>query len=244
MRRLLSYLLLLAALCGGAPGSAWAQRTYCRQFAHGAVLTTAGDTLVGRIELQVHADQVIVFRSNGTVVALPASRIRLAALKGERQYYLPSSGQVSAGPGAAFLSAAGRRWMEGGSFLGKHPALTLRMPYVWLDSTTVFLFRAYADPNLGPEGRPARTVQLFEQLSNGPYLLLHRQQLFAHVVETFYVAEPTGQLVALRHPKQDILALFPAHARQLEAFADQQHLGFTTAQDLQRLLTQANTWLP
>ncbi|QKG59267.1 hypothetical protein GKZ68_21545 (plasmid) [Hymenobacter sp. BRD128] len=73
---------------------------------------------------------------------------------------------------------------------------------------------------------------------------MRRQQLIGRVVETFYLAGPQGLVLSLRHPKRDLRAFFPAHARQLEAFAQQQHLRFTSARDLCLLLTQLNAWLP
>ncbi|QKG59268.1 hypothetical protein GKZ68_21550 (plasmid) [Hymenobacter sp. BRD128] len=168
MRQSLTHLLLLGTLCAGVRERAWAQRSYCRQFTQGAVLTTAGDTLVGRVELQVHADQLLVFRPNGTVVALPASRLRLAALQGERQYYLPAGGRAGTGGRAALLAAGGRRWIEGGSFVGKQPEVTLQTPFVWLDSTTVFLFRSYPSPDPGPASRHAPPSSSSNNSAMGP----------------------------------------------------------------------------
>lgn len=191
------------------------------------MLTTAGDTLLGRVEFHQRVDQVVVFGQDGTVRALSAARVRMFAVQGEREYFLPyRGGRVQ------------------GSFLGKHPTLTPQLSSHWLDSTTVFLFRAYplTEPDRG--GRSSKMVVLFEQLSNGPYLLLRRQKFFTHPVDAFYILDPQGRVNALQYPQKDILALFSTQARQLEDFASQQHLHFTDAHDLARIITYANNLLP
>jgi hypothetical protein len=220
-------LLMLVTLYLGSLLPAWGQRPYIRQFDQGAVLTTAGDTIKGRIEFQQHADQLIVFCQDGTIRALSPARIRLFAVHAERQYYLPyGQGLVQ------------------GSFLGKHSELTTSLPSFLLDSTTVFLFRAYPWREPGPGGRSYPSIVFFEQLSNGPYLLLRRQQLFAHLVDAFYIRDPQGRITALRHPKKDLLALFSTQARQLEAFAKQHQFLFSDAYQLALLVAHANTLLP
>jgi hypothetical protein len=206
---------------------AWGQRAYIRHFDQGAVLTTAGDTIRGRIEFQQHADRLIVFGQDGTIQALAPARIRLFAVHGERQYYLPyGHGLVQ------------------GSFLGKRPELTPQLPSFLVDSTTVFLFQAYPwrEPSVG--GRSLPSVVFFEQLSNGPYFLLRRRRLLNHLVDAFYVRDPQGRITALQNPKKQVLALFHPQARQLAAFADQHQLLFTNARHLALIVTHANELRP
>ena len=224
----LSRFFLTAILYLGGLLPAWGQRAYIRQFDKGAVLTTIGDTVRGRIEFHQHSDQLIVFGQNGTTRALSPAQIQLFAVQGERQYYL------SRGQGFVY-----------GSFLGKHPELKLPLPSFLLDSTTVSIFRAYSWRESGPSARVGQSTMFFEQLTNGPYMLLRRRQLFSQqMVDAFYIRDPEGRINALRSPKNDVLTLFATQARQLESFAKQHQLLFTNAHHLALIVAHANGLLP
>ena len=223
----LSRFFLTAILYLGGLLPAWGQRAYIRQFDKGAVLTTIGDTVRGRIEFHQHSDQLIVFGQNGTTRALSPAQIQLFAVQGERQYYL------SRGQGFVY-----------GSFLGKHPELKLPLPSFLLDSTTVSIFRAYSWRESGSSDRVGQSTMFFEQLTNGPYMLLRRRQLFSRMVDAFYIRNPEGRINALRSPKNDVLTLFATQARQLESFAKQHQLLFTNAHQLALIVAHANGLLP
>jgi len=223
----LSRFFLTAILCLGGLVPAWGQRAYIRQFDQGAVLTTIGDTVTGRIEFHQHSDQLIVFGQNGTTRALSPAQIQLFAVQGERQYYL------SRGQGLIH-----------GSSLGKHPELKLPLPSFLLDSTTVSIFRAYSWRESGPGARVGQSTMFFEQLTNGPYMLLRRRQLFSQMIDAFYIRDPEGRINALRSPKNDVLTLFATQARQLESFAKQHQLLFTNAHHLALIVAHANGLLP
>ncbi|WP_210515635.1 hypothetical protein [Hymenobacter terricola] len=59
--------------------------------------------------------------------------------------------------------------------------------------------------------------------------------------DQFYVAWPTGEIRSIRTCKKDLLAAFPKQARQLESYAAEHRLGFTSAPELTELVNYVNS---
>ncbi len=89
------------------------------------------------------------------------------------------------------------------------------------DSTKIILFRTYK-LNKGLEAS-VDAPAFFEQLTNGPVLLLRRQELYNQLHDNLYIVEPNAAAMAtalqLHHPRRQLFALFAAHTQQLEQYA-------------------------
>jgi hypothetical protein len=119
-----------------------------------------------------------------------------------------------------------------------------RNTYSYLpDSTRVSVFRTFK-LNKGLDtsvGSPA----FFEQLTNGPVLLLRRQELYSRVYDDLYIVQPSPTEMAtalqLRHPRRQLFAFFAAYTQQLEQYVKENQLDFTDTQAAAAFVTYANS---
>ncbi|GAB3831761.1 hypothetical protein [Hymenobacter jeollabukensis] len=242
MNRPLRYCLSLVSSL--LPLAAAAQlKSIPQEFAASTVVLTNGDTIRGSLVLHNDLDLLLVTMADGTVRTVPALAVRTFAVSGEvmrfdrlpPQYY----NYVSTPPRMR------RRWAQ---VQRARPFLV----YPWDH-----------DHDYATSTAPA----FFERLNGGPVILLRRQRLvsrampwsdpswvsgyttrpvgmptyYTDVRELLYLGTPQGSIVALRRPKRDVLAYFPAEAEQLEQFARQHNLDFNEGAHLARIVDYANS---
>lgn len=271
MKRKLASLLSISLILGmGLAGATtqWHTDSAVQEFATGAVLLATGDTLHGPVKFYQELDMISLVGPDQLTKAFTAGQIVLFAVQGgghivseltepnaaataqrilsppyvptvaRRNYYRPFTSPINAWDRVAMSLADERQAAQ----LALQPA-----------SAPVRLFRTLAwNHDKGSTQLP--TPALFEQLTNGPYLLLRRQRLelttvaadqqgrpaLPVLVDRFYVADSAGKVVRLTQPKRDLLTLLGARGGALRAYASQQQLRFDNAAQLSALVTYAN----
>lgn len=215
-----------------------------QEFTASTVILTSGDTIRGSLALLNELDVLLVTVADGTVRTIPALSVRTFAAQGEIMRFdrLPMHYRNS----AAFAPARmRRRWHQ---VQRARPFLV----YPW---------------NHDHDYATATAPAFFERLNGGPVILLRRQQLvrrsmpwadpgmssgymvqqvgtpyyYTDVRELLYLATPQGSIVALRRPKRDLLAYFPAEAAQLEEYARRNNLSYNDSGHVARLVDYANS---
>ncbi|KAA9332169.1 hypothetical protein F0P96_11830 [Hymenobacter busanensis] len=227
---------LLLPLAAGAQGTS----SRAQLFRVGVVVLNSGDTLRGPVQLFLDRDALAVTMPDSTVRTVSAVAVQTFAV---RSPILPRSAYYAL------------------SRMGNDRARRLRGPQRYRQ---FLVYRWNHDRPTSNFTSPA----FFERLNGGPVLLLRRRYLvertssrtldnyttpanrptrpmqvlttYTDVSDRYYLATPAGAIVALRRPKRDLLAYFPAQAQQLEAFASQHKLSFDTEEGLARLVDFAN----
>jgi len=157
--------LLLLLLFTGAAGAQ--TQTLVQQFAGSSVLLANGDTLEGPLVLNRQEDVVRVQLPDNTVSTLSAVAVQSFAVKGEQidrrrnPYYYDDFYNARAG------------YYYGNPFYSSMP---LRRRQERPDTSLVRVFRVYRW-NHGNDYSDFKSPGFFEQLSNGPMLLLRRESL-------------------------------------------------------------------
>jgi hypothetical protein len=232
-------LLALLPLLGRAQSGALPQ-----EFLASTVVLTSGDTLRGSLLLRLDMDLLLVTMADNTVRTVHALAVRTFAVRGEVMRFDRLPAQYGAGS----------------------PLTPHRQRRGWYDVQRSRPFLVYPW-NHDREYSPATAPAFFERLNGGPVILLRRQQLvqrampwsdpyfatgysmrpsggamyYTDVREMLYLGTPEGNVLALRKPKRDLLAYFPAEAAEIEQYARQNNLSFTDSYQLAKLVDYANS---
>ncbi|MCB2376831.1 hypothetical protein LGH70_04520 [Hymenobacter sp. BT635] len=247
--------LLLLLLTGLFPGghSAHAQRTYyVQEFAGSTVLLTNGDTLQGALSLHHSEDVVRITFPDNTMSTLSAVAIESFAVKGEKQ-------QRRSAEQYDFFDARqgyyyGVPWYSG-------PGIGRQIRRGRVDAELVRVYRTYRW-NHDNDYSDFKSPGFFEQLSSGPNVLLRREVqiekraymgpggygaagaysgTYVEIDDKFYLGMPNGNVLPLRSPRKDLLAIFRQQAKQIEKYAKDNRLNFTEAKDLAFIVNYANS---
>lgn len=249
--RFVFLVLLTALLAAGHP--ARAQRTYyVQEFAGSTVLLTNGDTLQGALALHHSEDVVRVTLPDNTISTLSAVSIESFAVKGEKMQRRDADGYDYYDARQGYFFGSPATYGNG-----------LR-PRRRVDTGLVRVFRTYRW-NHDNDYSDFKSPGFFEQLSNGPYVLLRREVqverrampaggyyggmpgysgTYIDIDDKFYLATPTGSVRPLRSVKKDLLAIFRTQARQIEKYAKENDLNFTQGRDLAFIVNYANSLQP
>ena len=252
--RSLPALLTLLLLAGAARGQ---NQGLVQQFAGSSVLLANGDTLEGPLVLNRQEDVVRVQLPDNTISTLSAVAVQSFAVKGEQidrrrnPYYYDDFYNARAG------------YYYGNPYYNNAP---LRRRQERPDTSLVRVFRVYRW-NHGNDYSDFKSPGFFEQLSNGPLLLLRRESLvqraanvgspygmggygyggmpmtrfYTDIKDDFFIGMPDGSVVALRNPKKDLLNVFRPQARQIEQYAKTNRLDYTVARELAYIVNYANS---
>ena len=244
----LAALLLFAAVAQGQN-----QRPMVQEFAGSTSLLTNGDTLRGPVTLRRDQDVLLMAQPDGTITTLSAVSINSFAVKGEEVDSRRGSGYYD-----NFYDA------RNGYFYGNPMYGVPRLRPETENLNRVRVFRTFRW-NRGNDYSDFKSPAFFEQLSNGPRMLLRRESLvertvsngpygygggygggrylstYTQVKDDFYLATPAGAIIPLRNPKKDLLAVFQGQARQLEQYAKDNKLSFTVARELAFIVNYANS---
>lgn len=241
--------VLLILLLGGHLAKGQIQSGLRLDFQFSRIVLSNGDTLAGPVAVHFGPDLLYLAQPDGAVRTFAPANVAAFAVQGEK-----------------VVTGQGRT-----------------RPAANADPTVVRLFRTLLWPSDHPgEQRPEPAF--FEQLSEGPVLLVRRQLLasrltavnatapsvpsgvsrgaaavpgrpqlpgftavrYANITEMqdeYFLAWATGKMVPLHKPKKDLLLAFPGQAQQLQAYAKAQGLGYTSARELQALVSYANSLL-
>ncbi|HEX8426002.1 hypothetical protein [Hymenobacter sp.] len=233
------------------------QTALTQQFAGSTILLANGDTLRGPVTLRRDQDVLMMAQPDGTITTLSAVAINSFAVKGENRDSRRGTSYYD-----NFYDA------RNGYYYG-NPMYSSRRTEE-SDLNRVRVFRTYRW-NRGNDYSDFKSPAFFEQLSNGPRMLLRRESLMQRTVPTsgpygyggygygnpygagryagtytemkddFFLASPTGDVIALRSPKKDLLNVFRGQAKQLEQYAKQNQLSFTVARELAFIVNYANS---
>ncbi|GAA3947627.1 hypothetical protein [Hymenobacter algoricola] len=247
------FIFLLGGLLALA-GTARAQRTaLIRQFAGSTVLLTTGDTLQGPLVLHPAEDVVRITMPDNTISTLSAVAVQSFAVKGEQER-LRNTGFYD------FFDARQGYYYGNPYYNGMLPRQRRERP----DTSLVRVYRVYRW-NHDNDYSDFKSPGFFEQLSRGPQVLLRREVqvernvntmpgaygygygngsryggTYSDIQDKFYLGTPAGNVVPLRNPKKDLLAVFRPQAKQLEQYARENKLSFTEPRDLAYIVNYAN----
>lgn len=250
---------------GATLGLVWAslgvalaqQQPLVQQFDGSTVLLATGDTLRGPLSLHRDRDVVLVSQPDGTVTTLSAVAITSFAVKGERYDRRRNAYYDN------FYDARNGYYYGSPAYAGLPP---LRRQPEAPDTARVRVFRTYRW-NHGNDYSDYKSPAFFEQLSNGPTLLVRRESLverpvtgygnpygygypyggsrylgsYTEMRDDFFLATPAGNIIPLRNPKKDLLAVYRGQAKQLEKYAKDNDLSFTVARELAFIVNYANS---
>ncbi len=269
MKFLTIVLLTVFVFVVGAVGSTrpnFYKNGFAQEFSSCAVLLTNGDIIHGHLIYYHELDMVVVSDSTHKQWAFPANKVRAFAVEG----LLPLASELIAmnpRPKTAeeymfsTPSIIGRNvvWPRAGRYpvVAKAPEPLLK-PYqhfLWENALNIRVFQTFLwnDDHEGNRLRPA----FFEKLSDGPNLLLRRQELVSELLEKdskginrmmvindrFYISDSSGNVVRLRQPKKALLSIYKPCASALQTFANRNHLSFDNQTDLYKIVTFANSQL-
>jgi len=179
MKRSAAFLFfLLGWLCLGTASAQ--QQGLVQQFTDSSILLANGDTLEGPLTLNRREDVVQIQLGDGSVRTLSAVAVQSFAVKGEQidrhrnPYYYDDFYDARAG------------YYYGNPMYGTRP---LRRRQERPDTSLVRVFRVYRW-NRGNDYSDFKSPGFFEQLSNGPYLLLRRESLVQRAAN--YGSSPYG----------------------------------------------------
>ncbi|MDO7847765.1 hypothetical protein Q5H92_15460 [Hymenobacter sp. M29] len=208
------------------------------QFQFSRVVLASGDTLAGPLAVQFSTDLLYLGQPDGSVRTFVPAAVAAFAVQGQAPLRVHSA----------------------------------KSGMATFDPTVVRLFRTLPWPSERPDRRAEPAF--FEQLSEGPVLLLRRQSYVPRTVafpaegsnrqfpvgsarqpahtpaafrtltelkDEFYLAWASGEIRPLHHGKKDLLAAFPAHSSQLQAYAKAHGLGYHSAAELHDLVSYVNT---
>jgi len=124
------------------------------------------------------------------------------------------------------------------------------------------IFRSLSYPWSTNKAPGFKVWAFFEQLSEGPVMLLRREQpvqynntvmnvnqrathyTHTEIQTTFYLSTEEGKLVTLHKPKRDLLTFFSKQAPQIKAYAKENDLDYKNARELAFLVNYANSLQP
>ncbi|GAA4387137.1 hypothetical protein [Hymenobacter koreensis] len=238
-----------------------AQRALVQEFTASTVLLTTGDTLNGPLTLHADRDLLLVVMPDQSVRTVSAVAVRAFAVRGEKTTR-----------NSDYYNYYDFQDVRRGYYYGS-PLWTMPPPprQQRRDTSLVRVFRTLRWDR-GNDYSDFKAPAFFEQISNGPVMLLRRETLverpinaspqfagaagfpyggygfprgvtgyYTDLRDSFFLGTPQGNIVALRNPRKDLLAYFNKEARQLERFAKENKLSFTTARELAYLVNYANS---
>ncbi|WP_380267692.1 hypothetical protein [Hymenobacter caeli] len=259
----------------GVVGAAAATRPtgFVQEFSTGAVLLASGDTLRGPVRLYRELDMVSLPGNSQTTAAFSAAQVKIFAVKGgqlvdsDPRDFNPAPQEPRSVSNNLSSPLFNQRTVRKASLQAPLDAWTSQtysgrrgyLPpsqHFLSDTASVRTFRTFLwDHDRVGAQRP--TPAFFEQLSNGPYLLLRRQRLAPGPAEAgqgayyvppvladhYYLADPEGHVLRLLKPEKALLAVFRPQAQAITAYAAQHKLDFYDPAHLAELVTYGNSLL-
>ncbi|TGE20006.1 hypothetical protein [Hymenobacter elongatus] len=256
-----SFAACLLALAVGLGGSAvaTAQRlSLTQQFAGSTVLLTSGDTLQGPLALHRTEDVILITLPDNTVSTLSAVAVQSFAVKGQKDdrrngyddFYDSRSGYYYGNP---YYSAPPRERRERVDTSLVRVFRTFRWNHDndYSDFKSPGFFEQLSGgPNilLRRESLVQRTASYNDPLYRGgyggygnPYGGPRQMGSYNEIKDVFYLGMPSGNVLPLRNPKKDLLAIYRQQAKQIEQYAKGNKLSFTDARELAFIVNYANS---
>ncbi len=242
---LISLAAALLTLAGPARAGGYEQ-----QWAHGSVILTSGDTIDGPV-IYHHEEEMLEVRfTDGTARTFPAVNVSYfvvseeAAARGGSQFDVPLGG---VGPYATF--GPGMRATPWRGTQRDQAPVKLFVTYMW---------------NRDKDYSDFRTPAFFQQLTDGNTRLLKREKLvqrsvspadpyfrysgypmgggmYTEIQNSYFLADPQGNLTPLRNVKKDLLAYFSKHAKQIQAYVKDSRLSYSDPIELSLILKYADS---
>ncbi|MCC2545006.1 hypothetical protein LJY25_00995 [Hymenobacter sp. BT175] len=209
-------------------------------FKFGAVLLASGDTVRGPLTYYPQQDVVCVVQANKQVVALSAAQVRIfAGLQVQMPVVYGASDHYLTGVDNRFRPPTSIGRGRSGQFHQYDP--THGMPD-WRRAQVLPIQKIRTYRTLlwsGGAGSPQAPC-FFEQLTNGPVLLLRRLRPGLLGYEMYFLARPNGEVMRLRPRKKDVLSYFSAQAGPIQEFVKHRRLRYSDPRALVLIVTFAN----
>ena len=249
-----------------------AQRPFVREFRTAAILLATGDTVQSNVLLHWNQDVLEVRKTGQALLMIPAAAIRLFGAsqeivhqlsqekgKAEKQnkgdelvFFDPTNKYAYARFNQPITPATAVTPVSAGAIPiyvreAQRQKRYRKQPYLYrMDSTRISIFRTFK-LNKGltsSVGAPA----FFEQLTDGPVLLLRRQRIYNQLHDDLYIVQPNtaemGTATQLHHPRKQLFTLFAAHSRQLKQYVKEKHIDFADTQSVVAFMAYANSLQP
>ncbi len=243
---------LVALLWAVAPTAARAGG-FEQQWARGSVILSTGDTIDGPVVLHHEEETLEVRVSDGTTRTYAAVNVRYFIVTNEAAQRNRNGGLANFGNGML-------------SPYGMSPYGYGMGPGLWAgnqrtDTSGVKLYVTYLW-NRGNDYSDFRAPAFFQQLTDGNIRLLKREQLvqrmmsadpyyrysmagmggyYTEIQSSYFLADPQGNLTALRNLKKDFLAYFGKNSKKIQAYVKENRLSFNNAYELLMIMRYADT---
>lgn len=216
-------------------------------FSQASVLLASGDTVRGALSYFPEKNLLVVRPAEGGVRALPAAQVKLAAGQ-ERMLQLKPwaeniQGQSIQSPELVVEpSIRPSKDLYYAKFYQKHynPAPSQRVDTTW--ANTFRIFRSLPWQEVRNTGQVS-TATFFEQLTDGPVILLQRPAGEVGAAMRYFLLGPDNQLTELSNAKVQISERLGSKSAKFQKLVHRQHLSFGEQADLPFIVAVANTLL-
>ena len=226
---------------------------YEQQWAHGSVILTSGDTIDGPV-IYHHEEETLEIRlTNGTARTFAAINVSYfvvsdeAAPRGLNRYSPVMMGPYFGGRSGMWMPPAGANRRD-------QAPVKLYVTYMWDRDNDYSDFRAPA---------------FFQQLTDGNTRLLKREKLvqrsvspygpyggygmggamggamgggyYTEVQNSYFLADPQGNITPLRNTKKDLLAYFGPNAKRIQTYVKENRLSYSDPNELPLILRYADS---
>lgn len=221
---------------------------YIQQWMHGSVILTSGDTIDGPVAYHHDEETLEIRLRDGTVRTLPAINVSYFIVANEIKQKLGYSGPMMVGPG--YYSGYPYRGAGWSTPRTDTSRIKLYVTYLW---------------NQGNDYSDFKAPAFFQQLTDGNIRLLKRERIvermispvdpfyrysafpmnggyYTEIQNTYFLADPQGNLTQLRSIKRDFLAYFgKANGKLIQTYAKENRLSFSEPRELLLIMRYADS---
>jgi hypothetical protein len=217
---------------------------YEQQWARGSVILTSGDTVDGPVIYHHDEEMLEVRMADGTARTFPAVNVSYFVVSDEA-----TPNGVGASSGMAYGPYGRNMWLPPSANRRDKAPIKLYVTYLW---------------NKGNDYSDFRAPAFFQQLTDGTTRLLKRERLvqrtmtpadpyfrysglpmgggfYTEIQNSYFLADPEGNLTSLRNIKKDFLAYFRAYEKQIQAYVKENRLSYSDPNELPLILKYADS---
>lgn len=213
-------------------------------FVQASVLLASGDTVRGALAYFPEKNLLVVRPAEGGMRAFPAAQVRLAAGQEKMLQLTPwaeniQSRSIQSPEYVVEPSIRSLRNVYDTKFYQKHYnlAASKRVDTTW--ANTFRIFRSLPWQEVRSAGQ-VLTATFFEQLTDGPVMLLQRPAGEVGAAMRYFLLGPDNQLMELSNAKVQISERLGSKSAKFQKIVHRQHLSFGEQADLPFIVALAN----
>ena len=216
-------------------------------FAQASVLLVSGDTVRGGLDYFPEKNLLVVRPAKGGLRALPAGQVQLAAAQEKVLQLSPWSENIQAAtiqspePKVEPLRRSSLE-LYNARFYQKHfePVSSKRIDTTWVSTVRIFRSLLWQDSR---SSGPRAVSTFFEQLTDGPLMLLQRPVGVVGTPLRFFLLRTDSRLEELTDAREQLLGHMGPQAARLQKAMQRQRLSFGQQADLPFIVGLANSLL-